>query len=125
MLKTDEESSFSLACFKLSWQYLVVKMAFIHYITLSSLLRTFLRNQKMQVITVATHSQGYFPLLADTCRNNNIELVVLGWGERWKGFGWKLGLLKKHFESVSSNEIVLVLDGFDTILVSHPIQIIH
>ena len=79
----------------------------------------------MKIITVATHSQGYFPILASSCKRHNIELTILGWGDKWKGFGWKLMLLKKYFESLANDERVLVLDGFDSFIISDSNEILH
>lgn len=79
----------------------------------------------MKVITVATHSQAYFPVLEESARLNNIELIVLGWGEKWGGFGWKLKLLKNYFQTQPPNEIVIVVDGFDTFIISNLDEIIQ
>ncbi len=78
----------------------------------------------MKIITVATHSQAYFPVLKESARKNNINLVVLGWGEKWAGFGWKLKLLKDYLYTLSHDEIILVLDAFDTIIISNTNEII-
>ena len=33
----------------------------------------------MKIITVATHADGYFEAYSESCKKNNLELVVLGW----------------------------------------------
>ncbi len=77
----------------------------------------------MEIITVATHSQGYFPILSSSCLRNGVDLTVLAWGEKWRGFGWKLKLLKDFFRSLPRDEKVLILDGFDTFIVSDSAEI--
>jgi len=78
----------------------------------------------MKVITVATHSQAYFPILQESARRNNIDLIILGWGDKWAGFGWKLKLIRNYLQSLNYDEIVLVLDAFDTFIASDVKEII-
>ena len=70
----------------------------------------------MKIITVATHSQAYFPVLQESAKRHDITLVVLGWGQKWSGFGWKLQKLKDYIEFLPRDEIVVVLDAFDTLI---------
>jgi hypothetical protein len=72
----------------------------------------------MQLITVATHSQGYYPALQASCARFNVQMTVLGWGCRWRGFGWKLQLVATHLSTLPRGECVVVIDAFDTLLVS-------
>jgi hypothetical protein len=72
----------------------------------------------MKIITVATHSQAYFPALKDSARRYNVDLIVLGWGEKWLGFGWKLRMIRDYLKSLSGDEIVMVIDAFDTLITS-------
>lgn len=70
----------------------------------------------MKIITVATHSQAYFPVLEESAKRYGVDLVVLGWGEKWQGFGWKLKLIKDYLGLLSLDETVVVLDAFDTFI---------
>lgn len=72
----------------------------------------------MKIITVATHSQAYFPALKESAQRNTIDFVVLGWGEKWAGFGWKLKLIKNYLDGLPADETVLVIDAFDVLISS-------
>ena len=43
----------------------------------------------LHIVTVATHSDYYFPYLKESFKKNGKELTVLGYGEKWKGFNWR------------------------------------
>lgn len=42
-----------------------------------------IKNIKLHVLTFATHEQGYFKTLQESCKKLNINLVVLGMGNKW------------------------------------------
>ena len=48
----------------------------------------------LYIVTVATESQYYFPYLIDTCRKYGKEIDILGFGEKWQGFNWRMQLMK-------------------------------
>lgn len=75
----------------------------------------------MKLVTVATQSERYFPWLEQSCKRFNVNLTVLGWGEKWKGFSWKIYLLVKYLKSVEPDEIVCFIDAYDVILLK-PLQ---
>jgi hypothetical protein len=70
----------------------------------------------VRLVTVATHSQGYFPWLVESCKRHKTELKVLGWGEKWQGFTWRFGLMIDYLKSLDPNEIVCFIDAYDVIL---------
>ena len=70
----------------------------------------------MKLVTVATHSDGYYPWLLQSCTRHNAELTVLGWGEKWKGFSWRFTLMIDYIKSLNPNEIVCFIDAYDVIL---------
>jgi len=65
----------------------------------------------IHVLTYATHSEGNF----DNMLNNKygIEIVVLGWGDKWDGFSDKFKAVYNYTKELPENDIVLFLDGFD------------
>ena len=79
----------------------------------------------MKAITVATHAERYFDVLKESAERNNIDLVVLGWGEKWKGFTWKFNLLIDYLKSCDDNEIVLFIDGYDVFFIRSEYDIIN
>ena len=70
----------------------------------------------MRVVTVATHSERYYPILQKSCEDRGVNLEVLGWGLRWQGLTWKLKLMNEYIQTLDDNEIVMFIDGFDTII---------
>ena len=70
----------------------------------------------MKLITVATHSESYFPLLEESCKKNNLELIVLGFGQKWQGFSWKYKLVSEYIKNLPLDEIVIFTDAFDVIV---------
>ena len=71
----------------------------------------------MKVVTVATHSDRYFDTLLDSAKKNNIELIVLGFGEKWQGLIWKFIKMIDYLKKVDPNEIVLFIDAYDVIFI--------
>lgn len=73
----------------------------------------------MKVITYSTHSDGAFEILKESFDNfarNIDELVVLGAGETWKGFGHRILAYRDYAASCDPNEVILCVDAHDVIL---------
>jgi hypothetical protein len=70
---------------------------------------------KLYIVTVATESTCYFPYLKESVEKNGGELIVLGFGEKWKGFTWKYSLLLDKLKEFNKNDIVCFVDGYDVI----------
>jgi len=66
----------------------------------------------MKIITYATHSFGTFDKLIKTVP----DIIVLGWGTKWNGFMDKFNALIEYLETLPDNEIVMFVDGFDSII---------
>ena len=73
----------------------------------------------MKVITVATHPERYYESLLDSAKKNNIELVVLGMGEKWKGFVWRFDLILDFLKKIKEDEIILFIDAYDVIFLDN------
>ena len=69
----------------------------------------------MHIVTVATHSQYYFPYLVESCKRNGSELVVLGFGEKWLGFNWRYKKMVEYLSTLPKEEVVCFVDGYDVI----------
>jgi hypothetical protein len=74
----------------------------------------------MKLVTVATHSERYFPYLKLSAEKYGHELVVLGWGEKWKGFVWRFELMREYLKNLDPNEIVCFIDAFDVVILQDP-----
>lgn len=75
----------------------------------------------MKLVTVATHSERYFPILIESCKKYNIQLDVLGWNQEWKGFAMRYSLMKEYLDSLPDYEIVCFIDSYDVIMLK-PLQ---
>jgi hypothetical protein len=68
-----------------------------------------------KVIAFGTDRQNYFDLFTDSCLRYSIEPVILGWNEKWIGFGRKLIAIREYIKNLPSKEIIIVVDPFDVI----------
>ena len=73
---------------------------------------------KYAIYTYCTHSQFYF----DGLINNKFgkEIKVLGWGEKWINYVHKLKQLYDEFKTLDPEFVVIIVDGFDTIINKDP-----
>ena len=77
---------------------------------------------QVQVITVATHSEGYYEALKAGCEQANVSFVTLGWGQRWEGFAWKFSTMKSYLQKLKheasktfASTLFIFVDGFDVL----------
>lgn len=70
---------------------------------------------KLYIITVATDPVCYFPYLKESIKRNGGELIVLGFGEKWKGFTWRYSLVLDKLKELNDYDIVCYIDGYDII----------
>lgn len=69
----------------------------------------------MRIITYATHAEGKFKSLVEN--EYGVKIDVLGWGSKWNGFMDKFkGVIKFLNEIKDDNEIIVFIDGFDSII---------
>lgn len=72
---------------------------------------------KLKVLTVMTNHNGYSKLLESQLKKFNIEYEFLGFGQKWKGWDWRMELLKEELEKTDESKyIVAIIDGFDVLL---------
>ena len=82
----------------------------------------------MQIVTVANAkpaaSYFCFDAMLASCRRFGHEPLILGWGQSWGGLGNKPRLLLKAIESGQiTDDHILFLDAFDTVLARPPCDI--
>lgn len=82
--------------------------------------------QKLHLVTVATHSERYLPVLEKQSSDKNLELVKLGIGKKYIGHFMKDLEMIEYLKSddVDDEDIVAFVDGFDTLLLSEKDEII-
>lgn len=74
----------------------------------------------MKLVTVATHSERYFPYLKLSAEKYGHDLAILGWGEKWQGLTWKFQLMKDYLKSIPKDEIVCFVDAYDVVVLQTP-----
>ena len=75
--------------------------------------------EKLHIVTVATHDDGYYQALMQSAKNNNLNLTTLGWGQKWTGFTMKYNLLKEHINNLEDNDIVVFVDAYDVLILDN------
>lgn len=63
----------------------------------------------MKLIIYATHSFGTYETLIQ-----HPDVICLGFGTKWQGFIHKSKVISEYLEQLPDDEIVAVIDGFDT-----------
>jgi len=71
-----------------------------------------------KVLAFATEKQAYFDLFIESCNRHNIEPVILGWGEKWIGFGGKMMTIRQYIKDLPDDEIIISVDPFDVVFLS-------
>ena len=67
------------------------------------------------VIAYGTEKQAYYDLFLESCKRYQIEPVILGWGEKWIGFGKKVMEIRDYLKQLPDDQIVISVDPFDVI----------
>jgi general stress protein 26 len=82
----------------------------------------------MKILTLATKTKGYLSVLKMLCKKNNHELIVIQYGNKWKGFAWRIkNTLKKikNIKDTNPNEIIMLIDAYDVLVLSNHEEIIN
>ena len=70
----------------------------------------------VKLVTVSTHSDGYFPWLKESCERFNVKLINIGDGQKWLGFSWRFKLMIKYLKTIDPDELVIFIDAYDVIM---------
>lgn len=70
------------------------------------------------LVTVATHSERYLPVLEKQAEDKNIKLVKLGMGKKYIGHYMKDLEMIEYLKKIDKNDIVTFVDGFDSLILS-------
>ncbi|PHJ22672.1 transmembrane protein [Cystoisospora suis] len=70
----------------------------------------------LHIITVATHRDGYLTSLIYSSTLLHADINVLYWRQKWRGFGTKLMATLDFCRQVPPGDVVMLTDGFDTVL---------
>lgn len=81
--------------------------------------------ESVVVLTYATHKQGYFDVLVESCERYGYELRVLGMGDKWLGYGQKLAAFLAALRTMPAEQLVLCVDAFDVFLCGPASEVPH
>ena len=71
-----------------------------------------------EIITVATHNEGMFNKLINN--KYNAKIKILGWKQKWTGLKMKFELIYNYIKNKNDNNIIIFLDGFDSLINNNP-----
>ncbi len=95
----------------------------IFYITIFLFLLTTLQADnnldKFHIFTVSTHSNSNLEKLKQSCKQNDIDLDVVGLGLPWHGNGTKLIFALNYLKDFGDDEIVMFVDAFDVLILDN------
>ena len=70
--------------------------------------------EKIYLVTYATHSEGLFDKLTKNEFNKKIDVV--GWNTKFRDYFDKINELIKYINTKNDNDIIVYLDGFDSLI---------
>ena len=73
----------------------------------------------VKIVTACTNKKYYFTQLEQSCNKFGGEFVVLGMGEKWRGYIWKFEKMIHYLHSLAYDEIVCFVDGYDVLCVKN------
>jgi len=78
---------------------------------------------KLHIITVATKNEGYYDALINNI--HKINIITLGFGQKWTGFIMKFNLINEYLNNLDNNDIVIFSDAYDVLLLQDSDTIIN
>tara|TARA_R110002074_G_C12535030_1_gene665202 strand:- start:1243 stop:2025 length:783 start_codon:yes stop_codon:yes gene_type:complete len=79
----------------------------------------------MNTITVGTENNGYYNILKESCKKNNIKLNNIGYKKKWTGFTMRYELLYDYLNKIDDDTIILFIDAYDVIILKDKSEIIN
>ena len=72
-------------------------------------------SSKLKIVTYATHGgrDDRFCRAVESAIMNQVDLIILGWGEKWIGLSQKLEAALVFAQSLNDDDILLFVDAFD------------
>ena len=66
------------------------------------------------IVCYATHTERYFNILKESCPN----IIILGYNDKWINFYTKIHKILDFCKTKNPDDIICIIDGFDTIVLS-------
>ena len=79
----------------------------------------------LHIATVATHSERYLPVLEKMVEDRGTKLHKLGFGKKYQGHFMKDLEMIEFLKPLPKDDIVVFLDGFDTLMLSDTKEVIE
>jgi len=79
----------------------------------------------LHIVTVATERNQAVLQLLESCTAKGAKLTLLGEGRTFEGYSQKFVLLQEHLKALHDKELLLFIDGYDTLLMQPPEYIIE
>ncbi|KAL7068964.1 hypothetical protein ACR3K2_04970 [Cryptosporidium serpentis] len=79
-----------------------------------------MKGRRLHVLTPATHCEMYFPALLVSAQKLGYRLHILGLGEKWQNFRWKLIKVREFCKTLPPNDLILHVDAFDVCFLQPP-----
>lgn len=70
----------------------------------------------LHLVTVATHSERYLPVLEKQATKKGLKLTKLGMGKKYVGHFMKDLEMIEYLKDLPKDDIVIFVDGFDTLM---------
>ena len=80
---------------------------------------------KTHFITVANKQSRGLTAFQESARRFNIEPILLGWNQEWKGLWSKIWLIHEFCKSVGDNDLIFFADGFDCLFLTGEEEIVE
>lgn len=82
-------------------------------------------NGKLHAVTYASHGgrDDRFCRALESAIRHDYDLVILGWGVKWKGLSQKLEAAQSYAASINANDLMLFTDAFDVLFAERPIVV--
>ena len=78
----------------------------------------------LHLVTVATHSERYLPVLEKQAEKNGVRLVKLGLGKKYIGHYMKDLEMLDYLKNVNREDIVAFVDGFDSLMLANKDEVV-
>ncbi len=85
------------------------------------------RSNKLHTVTYATHGgkDDRFCRAVESSIRSGYDLVILGWGAKWKGLSQKLEAAQKYADNLPDDHSILFTDAFDVMFIQSPDKLLE
>ena len=123
-LKFSDKNQSTMRKFMISAAFFVFGLSAIavwfysHSLQPKVLLATPVEKRELAVLTVATDRKDGLIRFERSCSVHGLACTTLGMGQKWRGFGWKMNLIKGALEVIkaANGTMVMITDSYDVVM---------